>query len=70
MPYKIDSIEFDFEENNDILRGTDEEWKEYQQMVIDDVLSTTWIVNDEEDLVDEISDVTGWCIKSIEYHLK
>ena len=67
MQFQVTQIEFDFQEDNDILRGTDEEWQEYQQTVIDDTLSTVWDADDEEDLVEEITCATGWCIKSIDY---
>lgn len=70
MPYRITAIEFDFEEDNEILRGTDKEWQEYQDMVIDDVMGTSWVASDDDDLIEEITSYTGWCIKSIEYYLK
>jgi hypothetical protein len=28
-----------------------------------------WIADDEEDLVEEITNATGWCIKSIDYRI-
>jgi len=67
MQFQVTQIEFDFQEDNDILRGTDEEWQEYQQTVIDDTLSTVWDADDDEDLIEEITCATGWCIKSIDY---
>jgi len=67
MQFQVTQIEFDFEEDNDILRGTDEEWKEYQEMVIDDTVGQIWEAIDEDDLVEEITTATGWCIKSLDY---
>lgn len=67
MQFQVTQIEFDFQEDNDILRGTDEEWQEYQQIVIDDTLSTVWDADDEDDLIEEITCASGWCIKSIDY---
>ena len=67
MQFQVTQIEFDFEEDNDILRGTDEEWKEYQEMVIDDTVGQIWEADDEDDLVEEITAATGWCIKSLDY---
>ena len=67
MQFQITQIEFDFEEDNDILRGTDEEWQEYQEMVIDDTVGQIWEAIDEDDLVEEITSATGWCIKSLDY---
>ena len=67
MQFQVTSIEFDFTEDNDILRGTDEEWQEYQEMVTSDTVGQIWEAVDEEDLVEEITTATGWCIKSIDY---
>ena len=59
MQFQITDIEFDFDDSFDV--------ENYDQDVIDEVLATTWEVFDEEDLLDEISNCTGWCIKSIDY---
>jgi hypothetical protein len=67
MQFQVTSIEFDFTEDNDILRGTDEEWQEYQEMVTSDTVGQIWEAVDEEDLVEEITAATGWCIKSLDY---
>ena len=67
MQFQITDIEFDFTEDNDILRGTDEEWQEYQEMITSDTVGQIWEAVDEEDLVEEITAATGWCIKSIDY---
>ena len=57
--FEITQIEFDFTDSFEV--------ENYDQDVIDEVLATTWEVHDEEDLLDEISACTGWCIKSIDY---
>lgn len=67
MQFQVTQIEFDFTEDNDILRGTDEEWQEYQEMITSDTVGQIWEAVDEEDLVEEITAATGWCIKSIDY---
>jgi hypothetical protein len=59
MQFQITQIEFDFDDAFEV--------ENYDQDVIDEVLATTWEVHDEEDLLDEISACTGWCIKSIDY---
>ena len=68
MQFQITDIEFDFSDDigdgdtmNDFL--TDE----YKQEVFDEVVGNVWEANDEEDLADEITASTGWCIKSIDY---
>ena len=67
MQFQVTEIEFDFHEDNPILRGTNDEWEEYQQGVIDDTVQHIWDADDEDDLVEEITCATGWCIKSIDY---
>ncbi len=61
MQFQITQIEFDFDDDLDPL--TDEEIKE----IYDDHIGMIVEADDEEDLVDEITTVTGWCIKSIDY---
>ena len=61
MQYRITSINIDFEDDNFELSPTE------QQDVIDDVMSTTWEASDDDDLVEEITSVTGFCVNSIDY---
>ena len=61
MQFRVTSINFDFEDDNFELSPID------QRQVIEETLSTTWEAGDPDDLVDEISTATGWCIKSIDY---
>ena len=61
MQFQVTQIEFDFDDDLDPL--TDEEIKE----IYDDHIGMIVEADDEEDLVDEITTVTGRCIKSIDY---
>ena len=65
MQFRVTEIEFDFD--SDIL-DTEQMADEDCQEIIDEVLVTTWEAADEEDLIEEITNATGWCIKSIDYH--
>ena len=58
MQFQVLDIEFDF----DYDIHTDE----YNRLM-DETIGQIWEVDDEEDLVDEITCATGWCIKSIDY---
>ena len=62
MQFQVTQIEFDFDDGID-----DPLTDEYKQSVVDETLEGVWEVHDEEDLLDEISACTGWCIKSIDY---
>ena len=61
MQYRITEIEFDFDDSFEV--------ENYDQDVIDEVLDqcTTWSADDADDLVEEITSATGWCVKSIDY---
>ena len=61
MKLLVTQIEFDFEDGYDELFSKDD-----QQNVIQDAIGI-WEVDDEDELVDKISDTLGWCIKKIDY---
>ena len=61
MNYRVTQINIDFEDDNFELSPTE------QQSIIEDVMSTTWQACDADDLVEEITSSTGWCVKSIDY---
>jgi hypothetical protein len=63
MQFQVTEIEFDFTDDLD-----DEALDvETQDEIYDEVLSTVWEADDEDDLVEEITCATGWCIKSIDF---
>ena len=68
MQFQVTQIEFDFTDDigdgdtmNDFL--TDE----YKQSVVDETIEGIWEADDEDDLIEEITSATGWCINSIDY---
>ena len=58
MQFQVTQIDFDFD---DAMTVDD------KQDVFDEVVGNIWEAIDEEDLVDEITTATGWCINSIDY---
>jgi len=58
MQFQVLDIEFDF----DYDIRTDE----YNRLM-DETIGQIWEADDEDDLVEEITCATGWCIKSIDY---
>ena len=64
MKYKITQIEFDFDDDYDEEGEISDELKEE---IYDDGMFRIWEVEEEEELVDEITDYSGWCVKSIDY---
>ena len=61
MQFQITQIEFDFDDDLDPISNDE------MNDIYDDTLSTIWFAVDEDDLIEEITSVTGWCIKSIDY---
>ena len=60
MPaFIIESIEFDFEDDNTI---TEQE----QEFITDNALGV-WHVQDEDELLEHISNTTGWLVESCRY---
>ena len=61
MPHFIvEKIEFDFSDSMGTIT-------EQEQEFIEDNTLGLWHVEEEENLVDYITDQTVWCIKSIKY---
>ena len=64
---KVQITEIDFDCSLD-----DADWSESDQVTTEERLNQVyvgqfWEADDEEDLIDEISTASGWCIKSIDY---
>ena len=63
MKYQVTTINFDFTDDTE-----DFELPPIQQEeIISEVKSTVWEACDEDDLIEEITCATGWCINSIDY---
>ena len=64
MKLLVTKIEFDFD---------DDDFVEWEGLSLDEQIAITndnlgiWEVDNEDELVDKISDNSGWCIKSIDY---
>ena len=63
MKYLVNAIEFDFSDS----QGELDEW-EQEQIVKNNI--GVWEADEEDDLIDEITTGTGWCIKSIDFMLQ
>ena len=63
MQFQITDIEFDFDDDFDVDPLTDEEI----EAIYDDHIGMIVEADDEDDMIEEITTTTGWCIKSIDY---
>ena len=61
MQFQVTDIEFAFDDGIGIFPI------ENQKETIDETLATIWEAVDEDDLIEEITSATGWCINSIDY---
>ena len=60
MQFQVTKIEFDFAGDN-LFTEND------RLDLIDETIGHIWEVDDEDDLIEEITSATGWCINSIDY---
>ena len=65
MHYIVEDIEFDFEDSQGTIS------QEEQKFILDNAIGL-WFIESacedpEEELIDKITDKTGWCVKSIKF---
>lgn len=60
MQFQVTYIEFDFD-------GEDELTPFEKDTITSQYIGEVWQADDEDDLVEEITCASGWCIKSIDY---
>ena len=63
MKFQITDIEFDLTKDCDEYIDTEMLQDQLQKAYT----KTSWDVDDHEDLLDQISNKSGWCINSIQY---
>jgi hypothetical protein len=63
MNYQVTEIEFDL----DCDAADEELTPEDEKELYDEIIGSFWEAVDGDDLVEEITAATGWCIKSIDY---
>ena len=65
MQFQITDIEFDCSLDDD--DWTEKDQYETEHNLPKSYIGTIWDADNEEDLIEEISCASGWCIKSIDY---
>ena len=66
MNFIVTDVEYDF---NDSLSEIYSISKDEQDQIVADTLGL-WSATDEDDLIEEITTASGWCIKSIDYDIQ
>ena len=64
MKYNVTEIFFDVDDSN----NEDITLEEYNEIVQNSL--GVWEAEDEDDLIEEITSSSGWCIKSIDYEIQ
>jgi len=64
MKFQVTEIEFDFSSDDPSWGDVD---PDYQHEVTEETIGQIWDADDEDDLVEEITAATGWCINFIDY---
>ena len=63
MKYNVTEVEFDF--NLDYAKLTFDE-----EIAVRDLALGVYEADDENDLIEEVTTASGWCIKSIDYEVQ
>ena len=66
MKFNVTEVEFDFDDDyaNGFKLTFDEE------IELRDLTLGVWEADDEDDLIEEVTTASGWCIKSINYDIQ
>ena len=63
MKFLVTEVEFDFTDSQGLI-SFDEE------IEARDLALGVWEADDEDDLIEEVTTASGWCIKSIDYEIQ
>ena len=69
MKFLVTECEFDLNDDYDMSKDDRLNLDELQ-IELEDQTVGVWEANDEDDLIEEITSASGWCIKSIDYEIQ
>jgi len=69
MKFLVKSCEFDLQDDYDLSKDDRLNLDELQ-IELEDQTVGVWDADDEDDLIEEITTASGWCIKSIDYDIQ
>ena len=69
MKFLVTNIAYDFNDGNSNLSDDYRISLDEMQQITEDTLGV-WEADDEDDLIEEISTASGWCIRSIDYDIQ
>ena len=68
MKFNVTEVEFDFDEWYE--RNWDNKLTFDEEIAVRDLALGVWEADDEDDLIEEVTAASGWCIKSIDYEVQ
>ena len=68
MKFNVTDVEFDFDEWYE--RNWDNKLTFDEEIEVRDLALGVWEADDEDDLIEEVTTASGWCIKSIDYEVQ
>jgi hypothetical protein len=68
MKYNVTEVEFDFDEWHE--RNWDNKLTFDEEIAVRDLALGVWEADDEDDLIEEVTTASGWCVKSIDYEIQ
>ena len=69
MKFIVTSCLFDLQDDYDMSKDDRLNLDELQ-VELEDLTVGVWEADDEDDLIEEITTASGWCIKSIDYEIQ
>ena len=69
MKFLVTECEFDLNDDYDMSKD-DRLNLNVLQIELEDSTVGVWEADDEDDLIEEITTASGWCIKSIDYEIQ
>ena len=69
MKFLVKSCECDLQDDYDLSKDDRLNLDELQ-IELEDQTVGVWEADDEDDLIEEITTASGWCIKSIDYEIQ
>ena len=69
MKFLVTSCLFDLQDDYDMSKDDRLNLDELQ-VELEDLTVGVWEADDEDDLIEEITTASGWCIKSIDYEIQ
>ena len=69
MKFNVTSCLFDLQDDYDMSKDDRLNFDELQ-VELEDLTVGVWEADDEDDLIEEITTASGWCIKSIDYEIQ